>query len=96
MQALREKRAAEQPSKKKRKRADEDEDASTADEMSDSDDAVGMFSAIHSSCSLVSCSKNVVYLFLWRHCIYILLRLAVINSDRYIFSAYIITVQIII
>jgi len=46
VQALREKRVAEQPGKKKRKRVDEDEDASTADEMSDSDDAVGMFPAI--------------------------------------------------
>jgi len=46
VQALREKRVAEQPGKKKRKRVDEDEDASTADEMSNSDDAVGMFPAI--------------------------------------------------
>ena len=52
MQALREKRAAEQPGKKKRKRADEDEDASTADEMSDSDDAVGRFLAIRSPAHL--------------------------------------------
>lgn len=43
VQALREKRTAEQPGKKKRKRADdEDEDASSGEELSDSDDAVGV------------------------------------------------------
>ncbi len=49
IQALRAQRASQQQSKKKRKRTDGDEDASTADEMSDSDDAVGA-RPFHASC----------------------------------------------
>ena len=41
VQALRAQRAAELPSAKKRKRSLDDERASSADDMSDSDDAVG-------------------------------------------------------
>ena len=41
VQALRAQRAAEQPAAKKRKRDHDDEGASSAEDMSDSDDAVG-------------------------------------------------------